>query len=115
MVFRKSMNTAHGVGRSDGGRGWASGGRAVHVWLASVAAHAACEPVLRTLLSPAELGRADRFRFAEHRTRYVVAHGVLRWLLGRYLGEEPAGLRLLAAAGGTERPGADQVQPVARR
>lgn len=35
------------------------------------------------LLSPVELDRADRFKFAEHRRRYVAGRGLLRSLLGQ--------------------------------
>jgi 4'-phosphopantetheinyl transferase len=41
-------------------------------------------------LSPDEVERAERFRFERHRRRFVVGRGVLRALLGRYLGVEPA-------------------------
>ena len=43
------------------------------------------EPVL----SPAELDRAASFRFARDRSRYVVARGLLRTLLGERLGIDP--------------------------
>jgi 4'-phosphopantetheinyl transferase len=49
-----------------------------------------------TLLDPAERARAARFRFAEHRRRYVVRHGRLRELLGHYLGCAPEAVWLHA-------------------
>ena len=49
-----------------------------------------------TLLDPPERARAARFRFAEHRRRYVVRHARLRELLGHYLGCAPAKVRLQA-------------------
>ena len=57
---------------------------------------------VRLDVSPGDLGstltgdereRCARFRFARDRRRFVVAHGVLRRLLGRYLGVRPEGLR----------------------
>jgi 4'-phosphopantetheinyl transferase len=42
-----------------------------------------------TVLSPAELDRAASFRFARDRSRYVVARGLLRTLLGERLGIDP--------------------------
>lgn len=52
------------------------------------------------LLSPEESTRAARFAFPSLRDRYVVAHGVLRHLLARYLGDEASGLRFDALGGG---------------
>lgn len=43
---------------------------------------------LRTLDNE-ERNRAGRFHFAKHRRHFVVARGVLRLLLGRYLGIQP--------------------------
>lgn len=61
----------------------------VHVWCASLAPP---DPVVlgyRALLSADEEARAERFRFDVHRRRFVVARGVLRTLLGRYLEADP--------------------------
>lgn len=46
------------------------------------------------LLSAAERERAARFYFARDRQRYVVGRGVMRTVLGRYLGVDPAALVL---------------------
>lgn len=70
----------------------------VHVWLASVAAHLPRERELLTLLAPEERARADRFHFEADRSRYIVAHGLLRTLLARYAASSPAAL---AFAGGS--------------
>jgi len=58
----------------------------VHVWDARVSAFAERENDLRAILDHAEVRRADRFRLARDRVQYVVAHGLVRTLLGRYLG-----------------------------
>lgn len=52
------------------------------------------------MLSPAEVARADRFRFAHHRTAFIVAHGLMRTILGRYLQCEPSHLQLASAMNG---------------
>jgi 4'-phosphopantetheinyl transferase len=65
----------------------------------------------RTLISAEEAERARRFHFDRDESRFAAGRAVLRWLLGRYLGQEPQQVqlcygaagkpRLVAAAGGT--------------
>ena len=47
---------------------------------------------LHGVLSAEEVARADRFHFAHHRRRFVVARGALRFLLSPHLGIEPAAI-----------------------
>jgi 4'-phosphopantetheinyl transferase len=64
-------------------------GREVHIWtLPTTAAAVMFEPVLTT----DEL-RAGRFHFSHLRESFVIAHGALRCLLGRYLGLHSGSLR----------------------
>jgi 4'-phosphopantetheinyl transferase len=65
----------------------------VHVWEASLDRPPEVVGRFRELLSEDELARADRFRFDQHRYRYVVGRGQLRSLLASYLGVRPAELR----------------------
>lgn len=44
---------------------------------------------LFTLLSPEEQAKALRYYQAQHQQRYIVQHGILRLLLGKYLGTPP--------------------------
>lgn len=44
----------------------------------------------RDILSSDELERANRFKFQQHRNRYIVARTILRRLLGWYLSKEPS-------------------------
>lgn len=60
----------------------------VHVWLINLDAIAF--PV--EMLSIDERSRADRFKFAQHRDRFIAGRGFLRSLLGRYLNADPATL-----------------------
>jgi 4'-phosphopantetheinyl transferase len=46
-----------------------------------------------TVLSDAERAQADRFHFDSDRQRYILAHGVLRTILGNYLQTSPEDLR----------------------
>ena len=55
----------------------------VHVWRAAVTS---VIPELHDTLSDDECARADRFRFEKDRTQYAKTRGVLRTLLGEYLG-----------------------------
>ncbi len=71
----------------------------VHIWrvslglsphaVPSAAVSSAEVQRLRDILSADELVRADRFRFGEHRVRFIVARGMLRVILGRYLNQSP--------------------------
>jgi 4'-phosphopantetheinyl transferase len=54
------------------------------------------------LLAPEEQRRALRYRANQNRLRFVAARSVLRQVLGRYLGANPADLRL--AVNRTEKP-----------
>jgi 4'-phosphopantetheinyl transferase len=58
----------------------------VHAWAFTLDASPQCAAGCRALLSQEEAARASRFVFARDRERYVVAHGVLRRLLGLYSG-----------------------------
>lgn len=55
-----------------------------HVWIGQLDDHVG--DAWRSVLSPAERTAADRFLAPLHRTRYAVAHGRLRQILGSYLG-----------------------------
>lgn len=61
----------------------------VHVWLVPVARAGA----VASLLDEDERARAARFRFERDRLLYTTAHGALRWLLARYVGEAPQALK----------------------
>ncbi len=64
----------------------------VHVWRASLnVANSTVEDLLTTLCA-AEKQRAERFHFHKDRKHFIVARGLLRIILGRYLDREPSGL-----------------------
>ncbi|PYS89539.1 MAG: 4'-phosphopantetheinyl transferase [Acidobacteria bacterium] len=65
----------------------------VHVWRAALDQPAATVQALLQTLTPDERGRAERFHFPTHREHFVVARGVLRNILSRYLKVEPGTLR----------------------
>nr|VFK47515.1 MAG: phosphopantetheine--protein transferase domain-containing protein [Candidatus Kentron sp. TC]VFK50603.1 MAG: phosphopantetheine--protein transferase domain-containing protein [Candidatus Kentron sp. TC] len=60
-------------------------GDEIHVWRASLDLPDIPMEVLRETLDKDELQRAERFRFPEQRRRFIVARGILRMLLARYL------------------------------
>jgi 4'-phosphopantetheinyl transferase len=64
----------------------------VDVWKASLAASEHAAAGCRENLCAEERERADRYVFPEHRRRFIVGRGILRILLGRYLGVSPAGI-----------------------
>lgn len=64
------------------------------------------EPAARSLerlLSSDEVKRADRFRFAQDRRRFVMARAMLRQVLGAYLGASPSSLRFAYGPQGKPR------------
>ncbi len=61
----------------------------VHVWAWNYDCSAESLERYISLLSPDECLRMRRFRFKRDRFRYAVRHGVLRILLGRYIGLPP--------------------------
>ncbi len=73
---------------------------AIHVWRAATEVSASRLARLYELLASDERERAARFRREADRRRYTVARGVLRSLLGRYLGVEPAALAFRYGAHG---------------
>lgn len=72
---------------------WALPGGEVHVWRAALDPPAGLVRRLAQTLSADESERAGRFHFERDRRRFIVGRGVLRALLGRYLGLEPPQLR----------------------
>ena len=61
----------------------------VHVWRVSLDASSDEFENLLKSLSVDELARAGRFHFERDRKRFIVARGILRKILGYYLGENP--------------------------
>ena len=64
----------------------------IHIWRADLDLSSQQIECLETFLSLDEIARANKFRFARHRRRFVVARGVLRQLLGSYLNIHPQNL-----------------------
>jgi len=66
----------------------------VDLYFATLDGHRARIPEYRDLLDPVERERAARFRFEVDRERFIIAHGLLRTLLGEQLGEHPGELHI---------------------
>jgi 4'-phosphopantetheinyl transferase len=71
---------------------WEQIGDEIHVWQAALDRESHVPGELESTLSLEEKARADRFHFANDRNRFVVARGLLRELLGKYLHQNPADL-----------------------
>src|ERR1700688_301077 len=67
-------------------------GDEIHVWHAALDREEEALRRLEATLSLEEKARADRFHFVNDRNRFVVARGLLRELLGKYLHQAPTGL-----------------------
>lgn len=86
-------------------------GDELHVWRASL--DAVPPGRLQSLLAPDELQRAARFHFQKDREHFIAARGLLRLILGRYLGRAPEQTRFCYNAHGkpslTNQSGADRL------
>ncbi len=60
----------------------------VHVWRATLGIQASCVQALEQTLAADERTRAEQFHFPEDRTHFIVARGLLRAILGRYLARD---------------------------
>jgi len=65
----------------------------VHVWRAMLDLPLSHMHILEQTLADNERTRAQQFRFQKDRIHFIVARGILRTILGRYLAQEPAVLR----------------------
>ena len=72
----------------------------VHVWLASLDRAAPVVQGLLKTLAPDERSRAERFYFQKDRDHFIVARGILRAILSRYLETEPDQVRFYYASYG---------------
>ena len=61
----------------------------IQVWALHLAADRSTVERCRKLLSRDELSRAMRFVSEDHSIEFILAHGALRHILGRYLGAAP--------------------------
>lgn len=66
----------------------------VHVWRARLEPSESVIKYLKRFLSKDEFTKARSFRFENDRKRWIVAHGILRLLLSRYVNTDPLQLRL---------------------
>jgi 4'-phosphopantetheinyl transferase len=65
----------------------------IHIWRASLNVSSSDVHDFARMLSTDELQRAKRFRFEYDQRRFTVGRGMLRTILGRYLGTEPEQLK----------------------
>jgi 4'-phosphopantetheinyl transferase len=79
----------------------------VHSWCASLDVPPETSARLYATLTPDERTRSARFQFGHDRQRFIVARGVLRNLLGRYLQTQPSQIRFVYNAFGKPDLGAE--------
>lgn len=65
----------------------------VHIWRVDLNLPPKQLQEVAKTLSPDEQHRADRFRFEQHRQRFIAGRGILRLLLGQYLQIAPETLK----------------------
>lgn len=69
-------------------------GDTVHLWYATLESLRPRHTELNDLLDPVEHERAQRFRFDADRERFILGHGLLRSLLGKYLNRDGSLVRM---------------------
>jgi 4'-phosphopantetheinyl transferase len=72
----------------------------IELFLAELDVESARNEYYRSLLSPDEQRRAERYHYAADRSRFITARGVLRTLLGSRLSRAPESLRFEYGANG---------------
>ncbi len=68
-----------------------------HVWLFSLIPGPERLDQLKAFLSADEINRANRFKFDKHRRRFIAAHGLLKLILAKYLGKNPADIYFITS------------------
>jgi 4'-phosphopantetheinyl transferase len=76
------------------------GDQTVHVWSASLVVGPSSIQALQRTLTADETARADRFVFEKDRDHFIVARGLLRTILSRYVDMDPSDLRFHYGAHG---------------
>ncbi len=66
----------------------------LHVWWANLREFDLAVPALWSVLSNWERARAERFRLPRDKENFIIRHGMLRMLLGAYVGCYPSRLNL---------------------
>ncbi|MBI5665893.1 MAG: 4'-phosphopantetheinyl transferase superfamily protein [Nitrospirae bacterium] len=72
----------------------------IHVWRCFLDQPAQQLEALAGTLTDDEAKKAGRFHFQSDRLRFITARGVLRIILGRYLGADPAAVRFIYGRNG---------------
>lgn len=72
----------------------------LHVWCANLRDFDLAVPALWAVLSPWERTCAERFHLLHDKENYIIRHGMLRMLLGAYVGQAPADLDLMIGTNG---------------
>ena len=72
----------------------------IHVWAISLDVTPGALATLETALCPAERERAARFRFEQHRNRFIAGRGLLRNILSSYLNARPQTLEFCSGPNG---------------
>ena len=65
----------------------------VHIWLLNIDAHAVSADAFASILSADERIKADKYHFADGRNTALLSRGILRFLIGKYLGADPRTLQ----------------------
>ncbi len=73
---------------------------AIDIWSFALSGTPASIAGWHSMLDAEENARAERFVFERLRAEHVVAHGITRWLLGRYADADPVSLQFVRGKAG---------------
>ncbi len=76
----------------------------LHLWWASLRDFDLAVPALWSVLSSWERARAERFRLPRDKDDFIIRHGMLRMLLGAYVGCSPSRLDFYMGPNGKPEP-----------
>ncbi len=72
----------------------------IHIWLIEIDDQTHDVLSLEKQLSPEEIERSRHYRFEPDRFRFVIRRGILRQLLGRYIGVVPGDIKYISNSNG---------------
>ena len=72
----------------------------LHIWWANLRDFDLAIPALKSVLSPSEQAKAEKFRQPRDKDNFIIRRGMLRILLANYVGQSPSSLNFAVGTNG---------------